>query len=172
MAWYVINTHPKKEFLASAQCNNQGFETFLPTYLCSYPRIGERLKPLFPSYLFVQFDADNDRWYPLCHSLGVKRLFATNPSMNKKKQFDGYIRPTAVSDAFINSLREQAVQQAPSKSPVICPGARLKVTGGYFDGKEGICSWSSEKRVALLLEVMNGKMEFSFSRDSVELIDA
>lgn len=172
MPWFVINTHPKKEFLAAANVQAQGFQVFLPTFLYSYPRIGDRLRPLFPSYLFVNFDPDADRWFPLCHTIGVKRLFSTYPQMKHKKQFDGYIKPTPISAELIESLQQQVIEY-PAKqpvTPVIQPGALVKVITGHFEGKEGVCSWSNAKRVALLLDVMNGKLEISFSRDSVEVV--
>lgn len=165
MPWYVINTHPKKEFLALANISRQGFETFLPTFIHKYPRIGERLRPLFPSYLFVEFDPDSDRWFPLCHTLGVKRLFSSIPDGN-------YVRPTPIATELIDSLKAR-VLETPKKTvaPVISPGTAVRITKGHFEGRTGICSWSNTKRVALLLDVLNGRLEISFSRDTVELLE-
>jgi hypothetical protein len=53
---------------------------------------------------------------------------------------------------------------------MIQPGTTVKVTSGHFEGKQGICSWSNAKRVALLIDALNGKLEISFARDSVELV--
>jgi len=152
----------------------QGFEVFLPVYLHAYPRLGERLLPLFPGYLFVRFDPDNDRWGPLMHSRGVKRLF-TNisiTSMNSTKRDYGQIRPVPVSDGLIHTLQQQIIEPPDRpRVPVIAPGARVRVTGGHFQDQVGICAWSSAKRVALLLQVMSGQVECSFDRTSVELAD-
>lgn len=171
MPWYCLNTHPKKEQLAAQNCMYQGFEVFIPSYIHVYPKIGERILPLFPSYIFVRFDPDNDVWYPLCHTVGVKRLFSIKPIMTAKSKEYGYIKPIPVPDPFIASLQAQGII-APVRTviPSIEPGARVKVTSGHFQNREGICSWSTAKRVALLLDVMNGKIEFTFNRDNVELI--
>jgi transcription antitermination factor NusG len=171
MSWFVVHTHAKKEFLASANIQRQGFETFFPTFIYTYPRVGDRLRPLFPNYLFVQFDPDTDHWYPLCHTTGVRRLFSTYPQM-QRKQFNGYLKPTPVSDQLIASLREQVVQVPKQPSiPVIEPGTTVRVVSGHFEGRQGICSWANNRRVALLLDVLNGKLEISFSRNTVEIVD-
>jgi transcriptional antiterminator RfaH len=171
MSWYCIQTHQKKEFLAASQIINQGFTVFLPTFVSETVRRGEkqaRIQPLFSSYLFVEFDPDQDIWFPLMHTIGVKKLFSTG--ITKDKNF-GYIKPTAVPTDFITSLQQQV--SAPPAQPavaMIVPGARLRVTSGIFENKTGICSWSTTKRVALLMEVMNGTVEFTFTRDLVELL--
>lgn len=168
--WYVIHTHPKKESLALANIGRQGFSTFCPMFVCSYQRIGDRVRPLFPSYVFVEFDPEHDRWYPLMHTLGVKRLFATYPSQSIDGY--GYLKPTPIPTDTIMSLQQQVlVQPAKLTTPVIQPGTQVRVVRGHFEGHQGICAWSSQKRIGLLMDVLNGKLEVSFTRESVELID-
>jgi len=171
VSWYCINTHPKREQLAAANCVQQGFEVFVPSYIRVYPRIGERIVPLFPSYFFVRFDVETDHWYGLCHTPGVKRLFAIKPTMSSKSKDFGYIKPIPVPDPFIETLQAQTLQPIDDKpaTPVISPGAKVRVISGHFQDREGICSWSTAKRVSLLMHVMNGTVEITFSRDSVEL---
>lgn len=174
MPWFCINTHAKKEFVAQSNCVNQGFNTFLPTFIHTYPKKGNVILPLFPSYLFVEFDPDIDVWFPLCHTLGVKKLFAQNPPMNKKTKEYGYIRPTPIDDKIITSLKEQV--NAPIKNnrttTVISAGLTVRVItpDSAFENLEGVCTWSTTKRVGLLMDAMNGKVEISFARHSVELV--
>ena len=172
MPWYVLNTHPKKEFIAQANCTNQGFETFLPTYLYSYPKKGDILRPLFPSYLFVQFDPDLDRWHPLMHTIGVKRLFSTVPPIDKKDKSYGYYRPIPIQTHIIESLQQQILEpKLKTKTPVIHPGLTVRVKSGLWEDKIGVCQWTDNKRFSLLMKFMNGEINISFSRDDVELVD-
>jgi transcriptional antiterminator RfaH len=171
LPWFVLNTHPKKEFVAQQNCTNQGFNTFLPTYIDPLPKKGDITKPLFPSYLFVQFDPTRDRWYPLMHTIGVKRLFSTNPLINKKSKEYGYVTPIPVPDKMIKTLQQQILNpEKQSKTPIINPGAIVRITTGPFEDHKGICSWSDSKRIKLLMDIMHGQVEVTFSYNDVELV--
>jgi transcriptional antiterminator RfaH len=169
--WYVLNTHSKKEFLAQAQCKNQGFITFLPTFsetVIKKNKPVNLIKPLFPSYLFVQFDPNTDHWSPLCNTIGIKKLISSNPIINKKEY--GYIRPTPVPDHLIEQIQQQVLNPEKPEVTVIKPGLIVKVISGPMQQHTGICSWSDNKRVELLLNIMQGSVRVSFSREAVELV--
>lgn len=171
MPWYVVQTHQKKESVADKNISNQGFETFLPTCVEQTIRRGEkreRTQPLFPGYMFVEFDPDQDRWFSILHTYGVKRLFSVIP-VTKDKDYS-YIRPLSIPTSIITSLKKQVVPDPSPIKQVIARGTRLRITKGHFEGREGICQMSSTKRVILLMQVMNGELEVSFTADSVELI--
>ena len=63
--WYLAHTRPNNERKAEFNLRAQGFTTFLPQIEKTI-RHARRLKtvrrPLFPRYLFVQFDVAQDRW--------------------------------------------------------------------------------------------------------------
>jgi transcription antitermination factor NusG len=115
----------------------------------------------------VNFDPITDIWYPLCHTFGVKRLFS-NYIINKDKSYS-YLKPIPVPDNMIEQLQTQAIQPKNKTVTVIQKGLICKVTSGIFEGREGICHWSDNKRTELLMDVMNGKIHISFSTDTVEL---
>ena len=76
--WYVIQTKPKKEEEAQSYLSTKGLEVFNPlmeTFLPRNGRLNKEFKPLFPNYIFGNFDIDQDynlvRW-----ARGVKRILS------------------------------------------------------------------------------------------------
>lgn len=75
--WYVIQTKPQKEGHVYQQLTRARYELFFPTM-----RGGDRMKPLFPSYLFVHTDLSDPRAHQLVrYTRGVNRVLgdATGP---------------------------------------------------------------------------------------------
>jgi len=67
--WYVLQTKPRKEDFVVGQLSGRRAEIFFPRLVESV-RTGEgrqqRLSPMFPSYLFVKIDVDeNGKGRPL-----------------------------------------------------------------------------------------------------------
>jgi transcriptional antiterminator RfaH len=75
--WYVARTLAQRERQAVQQLANQEYRTFLPLVLKNrrHARKVETIStPLFPRYLFVNFDRTRDRWRSINGTLGVERL--------------------------------------------------------------------------------------------------
>ena len=63
--WYVVKTKRLKEDFAKINLINQNFKVYSPI-IKTIKKMGEKIihlkKPLFPGYLFVQFDLNNSNW--------------------------------------------------------------------------------------------------------------
>lgn len=95
--WYVINTKPKQEAKAEGYLSSKGMEVFNPlleSFVTRYGKIIKELKPLFPGYIFGNFDLERDyalvRW-----GRGVKNLV----------NFGGL--PTPVSEIVIDEIKKR-----------------------------------------------------------------
>jgi transcriptional antiterminator RfaH len=154
--WYCVNTHPGKETTAEKHLVFQGFETCLPMHRQEYIRAKPRNLPLFTGYLFVAFDKDVDRWQVIRSTFGIKRLFSTTPET-----------PTPVPLDVMESI---ITHVAPTAPRLITAGCRVRILRGSFVSKEGICSWTDEMRIALLLRMVNSEVEVLFTHDEVRLI--
>jgi transcriptional antiterminator RfaH len=104
--WYVIQTKPKEEGKASSYLSTKGVEIFAPlteTFTTRSGKIGKELKPLFPGYIFGNFDLEQDyslvRW-----AKGVKCVLGLggNPApvadevveiIKERSDGDGIVRP-------------------------------------------------------------------------------
>ena len=95
--WYVIQTKPKKEQEADSYLSTKGVEIFSPlieTFSMRNGRVGKELKPLFPGYIFGNFDLEQN--YPLVRwAKGVKSVLG----------FGGY--PTSISEEVVEIIKER-----------------------------------------------------------------
>src|ERR1041385_5933087 len=75
--WYVVQTQANAENKAVAHLSRQGYATYLPRYLKRRRharRVDVVAAPLFPRYLFVEFDMGVQRWRSIYSTIGVSRL--------------------------------------------------------------------------------------------------
>lgn len=117
--------------------------------------LGRRL-PLFPRYLFVFFDPDVDRWRPICSTRGVERLFGATPET-----------PTPVPHDVVEDLLKVPEITAVFRPPDLT-GMNVRVHGGAWNKYEGICKWSTDRRLAVLMDGFTIPVEMK--REQVEVI--
>jgi transcriptional antiterminator RfaH len=124
--WYTLYTKPNAEAQVARTLIARGLAAFLPL-LPSRP--GERLRPLFPAYLFVRCDLtavgiDNLQWIP-----GLRRILS----------FGG--RPAVVPDEAIALIeRGLAEIEAAGGLPLHAfkPGDEVVIDQGPLAGLRGI----------------------------------
>ena len=95
--WYVIQTKPKKEGETTSYLSTKGVEVFNPlmeTFSSRNGKMEKVLKSIFPNYVFVKFDLEQNynlvRW-----ARGVKKVLG----------FGGY--PSPVSDEVIGMIKQR-----------------------------------------------------------------
>lgn len=150
-AWYLVHTKPKREETAMANLDRQGYEAFLPRIrhqVRHSRRWRERVEALFPRYLFVRLDADNDNWAPLQSTTAVSTLvrFGQHPARVPYELIDG-LRRRADPDGIV-------MADAPADFQ---PGQTVRVTEGPLAGIEGIVTRRhAHERVDVLLAIVGG----------------
>lgn len=118
--WYVVRTKPNKELLAAVTIAAAGFHAFVPVTLVERSHAGKRervSRPLFPRYLFVQFDREAQRFGQLNYCRGVS---------NRGLMCDADDLPIFVPDPIIDSIRERERQMKAKAG---------EVTTGYEAGE-------------------------------------
>ena len=159
-AWFVAETKPKTEEQADAQLQRQAFVSFLPRVTVCTKR-GIHAVPLFPGYLFVQFNLRLGQWRPITHTRGIQHIMGSHPE-----------RPTALPAGLVDylmttaSLRSIVTELAPPTT--IIPGSRIRLTAGPVATAEGVCLWSDARRVRFLMEVMGRTVETDAAPGDVE----
>jgi transcriptional antiterminator RfaH len=99
--WFVVRTKPSKETTASVAIASEGFPAFMPVQIVERSHAGKRervSRPLFPRYIFVQFDRENPGFGKLNYCRGVA---------NKGLMCDAMDRPVSVPDAVITEIRDR-----------------------------------------------------------------
>lgn len=138
--WYLIQTKPRQDGRAEEHLLRQGFACYRPLRQGQATAAGKR-ESLFPGYLFIRLDRQQDNWYPIRSTRGVNRVVS----------FGG--EPAAVRDELIAHLQARlaAEEQAPAPNRFE-PGERVQIHGEGFEDMDAIfvCSDGQQRSVILL----------------------
>ncbi len=148
LAWYVIQTKPKKEEDVTSYLSMKGLEIFSPLmedFVIRNGVICRIFKPLFPSYIFGKFELEKDyslvRW-----ARGVKKVLGAAGSY-----------PTPIAEEVVEIIRRRADAQGivrrsshfQADDPVRIKSGPLKDLLGIFE------RWLSDgERVRILLNLI------------------
>lgn len=164
--WHCVFTLPSKEAAADRAMQRAGFETYFPQFQMVWRDRQKFIRPLFPRYTFVRFDAATDPYKLVIRdSMGqeVGKLMV-EPTTRK---------PYTISDAIVETLLAQAGPDGviyPPQPRQLQRGDTGRVKDGALEAFTGICSRTSRDRVWLLLEIMGRRSEVQFDRDAVEIV--
>ncbi|HEY9080132.1 transcription/translation regulatory transformer protein RfaH [Magnetovibrio sp.] len=160
LRWYVAYTKPNSEHKAQININAQNFTVFLPQYLKKrrHARKTETVAtPLFPRYIFIQFDIECHQWRKLASTIGISHIVSEGD------------RPTPIPDSVIEYIRartnsEGYIDMLPEKP--LAKGDKVRITEGPFSDMEGIFdSYSANNRIHILLNILgqNTRVKISSS---------
>jgi transcriptional antiterminator RfaH len=164
LAWYVIQTKPKKEEEAKSYLSTKGLEIFNPlieNFVIRNGAVSKEYRPLFPSYIFGQFDLEKD--YPLVRwGRGVKRVLGLG---------GGY--PTPVSEEVIEVIRRRTdTRGIVRKSYHFEANDRVRIKSGPLKDLLGIFErWVSDSdRVRILLNMIGYQPTIEMHYSMVEKV--
>ncbi len=130
--WYAVYTQPRNEERAQEHLARQGFEVFLPRYLkrrSHARRVTVAPAPLFPRYLFVSFDAAQQRWRAIRSTRGVIDLVSNGET------------PVPVPETVIRKWSAGAMPMVSWSWRVISissAAAKIRIDSGPFAAYEAI----------------------------------
>ncbi len=154
--WYLIQTKPQQESIATENLSNQGFEVFFPKAI-----IKNKTVSLFPRYLFIRLDDKTQNWTPIRSTKGVSNFVRFGLSFAK------------VPDQIISMIRIQQ-QQTIEKMIDICShqkGDYLEIQTGAFKGQQAIFqNYSAQDRVVVLLKLIGQQQEIELMEKEVVAI--
>lgn len=159
--WYVVQTQANAENKAVAHLSRQGFATYLPRYLKRRRharRVDVVAAPLFPRYLFVEFDMGVQRWRSIYSTIGVSRLVCNG-------EF-----PAPVPDRVIGLLkgRESTSGFIQLEPPRFRAGDKVRVLEGAFYDCLGIYDGMTDReRVEILLDLLGRKVRVSLKVEAI-----
>ena len=125
--WFALSVKSRHEKIVTQLLTNKGFETFLPLYTRRHQyarRAREFELPLFPGYLFCQFDAG--ACLPILTTPGVLRVVGSGRA------------PIPVDTGEIVALQKAiAAKVTMTPHPYWRLGQRVRITSGALAGVEG-----------------------------------
>ena len=146
-AWYLVTTKLKNELRVKQNLYSQHrLESFFPVYPPKKKGSPVGL-PLFARYIFVKCDIGHDH-QKVKYTPGVTRIVAFGESI------------VPVPDEVIDCLKARCDAQDRVLPPSLAAGQKVRVTGGVFEGCEGIIR---EKRGARRIQLLH-KLAFGQER--------
>ena len=153
--WYLAYTEPRRELVAQANLERQGYDTYLPMYGTA--------APLFPRYLFVRPGRSTQSIAPVRSTRGVQAVvrFGTHYAL--------------VTAALLAAIREQVKEHAlhaRGEDAGMQPGQRVRVQGNVpgLAGLEGLVDSSANRRVIVLMEILGRQTPVSLAADHLEAV--
>ena len=148
LRWYVAQTLPRKEALASRNLDQQAFVNFYPRFRTTRSHAGKRvpiLAPLFPGYLIVQFDPGDHPWRSINGTLGVRHLINS-----------GQTQPRPMPETAMRLILARCEQGIITRLvDRFEPGEAVRIISGPFaDRLATIESLRGQERVRILLEIL------------------
>jgi transcriptional antiterminator RfaH len=144
--WFIVNCKPKQEFAVERKLRDIGINTYLPRYIKKQKVDKSRIDviaPLFPSYLFAQFDISS-HYQMIRYTRGIKTILGS-------KDYLWTMDNSKVED--IKSRESDGIVLLRSRDEVFHRGDRIVIDEGDFDGWEGIFEEElpDQKRAIIML---------------------
>ena len=156
--WHLARTGLRGEYAASDQLRSLGVEVFFPCVLTPHPRPGRDDAPLYPGYLFLRLDRNEDR-APLLRMV---------PQMRGLVSFGGEV--PSVDDEVIDAIAEQvsAINADGGLWTSPAHGAQITVTVGRTELPAQVVDHnaSPRARVRVLLEFFGRQVPAELSAGS------
>ncbi|AGH97788.1 transcription termination/antitermination protein NusG [Micavibrio aeruginosavorus] len=159
--WFVIQTQPNQEFRAETHLRRQGYDVWLPCIkkIRRHARRVENVqRPLFPGYMFVRMDINEQPWRAINGTFGVRNILCQN---NK---------PQTIAPGFIEALRNRAVDDG--RTIPVDDGMRegnvVRIAQGPFEDYIGtILKIADRDRIMLMLQILGREVRAIVSRHEV-----
>jgi len=153
--WYALQTKPKHEKTVSALLEGKGYTHFLPLYQ-SWHRSAGRMRgvllPLFPGYVFCQFDRNHR--LPILITPGVFGIVGASNG------------PEPIPDEELAVFQTACSSGLPvSPWPYLERGDRVRVEFGPLQGAEGIfLAEKNSARLVLSIELLKRSVAVEVDR--------
>ncbi len=161
--WYVVQTKPCDEHRVETHLLNQEIETFLPlleTHQYHSGKLVQRIKPLFPNYLFARLDL-KVHYYKVKWTRGVSKILGTG---------DG---PIPISEKVVQTIKDKMGEDNVVKlEDELKEGDAVRVTSGPFKELMGIFQkkMSDKGRVKVLLGLIGVDVPIQISQWQIKRV--
>ena len=156
--WYAVFVRSRHEKTVEKSLKSKHYNVFSPSYRTKrkrVDRIAEIEVPLFPGYVFCQFDPT--KRLPILSTPGVVRVLGRGN------------RPEPVDDTEIDSIRTVALAgRSVQPWPYLRLGQRIRMQSGPLTGIEGIfLRVQDEDHLVISVTLLQRAVSVVIERDSV-----
>jgi len=154
--WYLIKTKSRQEDIAILNLENQNFHVY-----CPYALINKKNIVLFPGYIFIQLDKNNQNWLPIHSTKGV--LHFVRFGLNYAKIPDNIIE-------FIKANQLNTSEKLKNINK-FNPGDKVQITDGVFKNCIAIFkSFKPDERVILLINLLGQQQDITVKQESLNAL--
>ena len=147
--WFAVQSKPRQECTAKVQLERQGYTAYLPMMTLRKRKRAAwttSIEPLFPRYLFVHADVNQQSLAPVRSTVGVSGLV----------RFGTILRP--VPNAVVHYLQQAEAAQGAEPDEDSWPfraGDKVAVLEGPFAGLTAVFEGAQpEARAMILIELL------------------
>ncbi|MGL4448250.1 MAG: transcription/translation regulatory transformer protein RfaH [Shewanella sp.] len=166
-AWYLLYCKPRSEARAQQNLALQNIDTYLPMMWQAKKQRNQKTVatqvPLFPSYLFIQFDPDETSVRQIHSTRGVNYLVNCQERM------------VPLDDRIIHTIRMKELRtfdKTLAESAPLVAGEKVIFTEGPFTDLEGIFQEQCpNKRCQVLFTIMGQQKTINVPEQSVKRLD-
>ena len=151
--WYLIKIKPRQENVAITNLENQNYHVYCPS-----AKINNKIKVLFPGYLFINLDETSENWSPIRSTKGILNFVKFGLSYAK------------ISNKIIDFIKKNELNTTNNiKKLNDCkPGDKVQITEGVFKNCVAIFhSLKSDERVMLLINLMGQQQSIKIKKKSL-----
>jgi len=162
-SWYVVQTKPSNEHRVETNLSNQEIEVFLPlleTFQYANGKMVQKIKPLFPNYLFARLDIDL-HYYKVKWTRGVSKILGVGSE------------PIPISERVVQTIKERMGDNNLVKlEDGLERGNLVQFTSGPFKDLMGVFDrrMSDGKRVRVLLGLVGVEVPVQVSRYQIKKV--
>ena len=161
--WYVIQTKPGNEDRVKGNLLNQEIEAFLPlvgTYQYRSGKMIQRIRPLFPNYLFARLDL-GVHYSKVKYTRGVSKILGSKEG------------PTPIAETVVETIKGRIGEDHLVKlENELQDGDLVQVTSGPLKDLMGVFQkkMSGKGRVKILLSLIGVDVPVQISRWQVKKV--
>ncbi len=161
--WFVIQTKPGNEHRVEANLSHQEIEAFLPlfeNFQYAQGKLVQKIKPLFPNYLFAKLDIEA-HYYKVKWTRGVSKILGVGSE------------PVPISEKVIWTIRgRMGDNNLVRLDDGLVQGAVVQFTSGPFKDLLGVFDkkMSDGKRVRVLLNLIGVDVPVQVSRYQIKKV--
>jgi len=152
--WIVAHCHANAEIKAEAHLKRQGFDVYLPkikTTRRHARRVDTVIRPLFPRYLFIGFDAELTHWRPIRSTVGISHVLTAGEKP--------LVAPSWVIEQLLQREDDSGLFSGVGVVPFV-KGEAIQITDGPLADHSGVFDGLNDnQRVAVLLDIMGRQVK-------------
>ncbi len=162
-SWFVIQTKPGNEHRVETNLSHQDLEVFLPlfeNFQYAQGKLVQKIKPLFPNYLFAKLDIET-HYYKVKWTRGVSKILGVGSE------------PIPISEKVVEAIKDRMGGNSLVRlNDGLVQGAIVQFTSGPFKDLMGVFDkkMSDGKRVKVLLSLVGVDVPVQVSRYQIRKV--